>query len=216
MKYKSLLVPALFCGFCMQNSAFWTSIQVSLGTRPHLLFCAYKTAWLAPELLVSLGTSPYLWFCAFKPATLGPKLHDSMGLRPHLSFCASNTAWLASESLVSLDPSPYVWFLDAKQRLLDWNKKSEWVPGITHHFALANQRDLHQNEMSLWVPALICGSFMQNSDFKTRLTSLYGSQTSCVVLSIYNSVLSIRITSPYGSLPSCVVYAYKTATFGPE
>ena len=157
--YKSPWVPDLFCGFCMQNIDFWTSIQVSMGTRHNLSFCACKTAWLAPELLVSLGTSPHMWFCAFKPATLGPKLHASMGLRPHLSFCASNTAWLASESLVSMVPSPYVWFLDAKQRVLNWNKKSEWVPGITHHFALANQRDLHQNDMSIWVPALICGSF---------------------------------------------------------
>ena len=32
------IVPALFCGFCMQNSDFWTSIQVSMGNRPYLSF----------------------------------------------------------------------------------------------------------------------------------------------------------------------------------
>ena len=86
----------------------------------------------------------------------------------------------------------------------------------------------------------LCLLFMQNSDFMTRLTSLYGSQTSSVVLSTHNSVLSTRmnwaywfhpspvvlcmqnndfstwITSVYGSQPSSVVFASKTATFGLE
>ena len=57
---------------------------------------------------------------------------------------------------------------------------------------------------------------MLNSDFWTRITSLYGSQTWPVVLCKYSSVLSIRITSLYGSQPSSVVFERKTATFGPE
>ena len=39
---------------------------------------------------------------------------------------------------------------------------------------------------------------MQNSDFRTRITSLYGSQTSSVVLCMQNSVISTRIKSLYG------------------
>ena len=83
LNYLSLCVPALICGFCMQNSAFWTritslhgsqtssviqnmdfwtSIQVSMGTRNNLSFCACKTAWLAPEVPVSMCPSPHLWF----------------------------------------------------------------------------------------------------------------------------------------------------------
>ena len=81
---------------------------------------------------------------------------------------------------------------------------------------------------------------MQNSDFKTRLTSVYGSQTSPVGLSTHNSVLSsrkkrlyvfqpspvvlcmqnsdfsTRITSLCGSKTPPVVFECKTATFGPE
>ena len=81
---------------------------------------------------------------------------------------------------------------------------------------------------------------MQNSDFWTRITSLYGSQTSPVVLSTYNSVLSTRIKRLHFFQPSpvvlcmqnsdfrtrirgpcrCktppVVFACKTATSGPE
>ena len=134
--YKSLWVPALICGFCIQNSNFWTSIQVSMDTRPHMLFCACKTAWLAPELLDSMGFSPNLctWFCAFKTATLGPKLHVSMCPRPHQWFSACKKPSLASELLVSMGSSPHLWFLHAKQRLLDPNNKSLWFPEITCHF----------------------------------------------------------------------------------
>ena len=116
------ICPSPHLWFFMQNSHIWTSIQVSIGTRPHLSGCAYKTAWSAPELLVYIGSSPNLWLCAFKTATLGQKLHVSMGPRHHLWFSAWKTACLASELLVSMCRSPHVWFLDAKQRILDWNK----------------------------------------------------------------------------------------------
>ena len=46
---------------------------------------------------------------------------------------------------------------------------------------------------------------MQNSDFWTRITSLYGSQTWPVILCIYNSVISTRITRLYGYQLSSVV-----------
>ena len=77
-------VAALICGFCMQNSAFFPRVQVSMGTRPDLSFCACKTAWFAPELQVYICCSPYLWFCACKTATLGPDLLVCMGPCPHL------------------------------------------------------------------------------------------------------------------------------------
>ena len=46
---------------------------------------------------------------------------------------------------------------------------------------------------------------MQNSDFRTRITSLYGSQTSPMVFCIQNSDFITRIASLYGSQPSPVV-----------
>ena len=57
---------------------------------------------------------------------------------------------------------------------------------------------------------------MQNSDFWTRITSLYESQTWPVVLFMYNSVLSIRKTSLYWSNTSSVVFARKTAWLASE
>ena len=62
----------------------------------------------------------------------------------------------------------------------------------------------------------MCVFWMQNSDFWSVITSLYGSQTKPVVLCMQNSVISIRITSLYGFQPSSVVFACKTATLGPD
>ena len=54
---------------------------------------------------------------------------------------------------------------------------------------------------------------MQNGDFRTRLTSLYGSQTSYVVLSTHNSVLNSRIKRLYGFQPSLVVLCMQISDF---
>ena len=112
-----------------------------------------------------------------------------MGPRHHLSFCACNTAWLASELLVSMGPNPYLWFLHAKQRLLE------------------------QNYEYLCVTALICGFCIHNSAFWTRISSLYGSQTSSVVLSTHNCVLNTRIKRLYVFQPSPVVLCMQHSDF---
>ena len=152
----------------MKNSDFWIRITSLYGSQPSFVVFACKTATLGPELQVSKGSRPHLLFFAFKTATLAP------------------------ESLVSIGPSPHLWLLYAKQRLLD------------------------QNYKSLWVPALICGFCNPNSNFRTRITSLYGSQTSPMVFCIQNSDFSTRITSLYSSQPSFVAFICKTATFGSE
>ena len=64
-----------------------------------------------------------------------------MGPRPHLWFTAIKTATLAPELQVSMGPNPHLWFLHAKQRLLDQNYKSLWVPDLTCRFVLAKQSD---------------------------------------------------------------------------
>ena len=166
--------------FAWKTAHLGPELQVSMGPRHHLWLFAFKTATLAPEVQVSMGPSPHLGFsmqnsyfrtrntslyrsqpssvfCAFTTTTLWPELIVSMGPRPHLSFCAIKTAWLAPELLVSKGLSPHLWCLHSKQRLLDQNCKS------------------------LWVPALICGFCIENRDFSTRIASLYGYQTSPVV-----------------------------------
>ena len=56
-----------------------------------------------------------------------------------------------------MGPSPHLWFLEGKQRLLDQNNKSQWIPDVACRFVHAIQCDLHWNDKSIWVPALICG-----------------------------------------------------------
>ena len=57
---------------------------------------------------------------------------------------------------------------------------------------------------------------MQNSGLRSRLTLVYWSQPSSVVLCIQNSDFSIRNTSLNASQPSFLAFARKTATLGPE
>ena len=57
---------------------------------------------------------------------------------------------------------------------------------------------------------------MQNCDFRTRIRSLYESQTSPMVFCIQNSDFSIRIACLYVSQPSSVVFEFKSATLAKE
>ena len=104
-------------------------------------------------------------------------------------------------SLYGSLPSSVVFAL--KQRLLGKHYKSLWVPDLTCHLEHAKQRDLYQNDKSTCVPVLICVFFcMQNSDFRSSLINLYGSQTSSVVLSTHNCVINARVSRLYGFQPS--------------
>ena len=115
LNYRCLWVSALVCVFCMPNSAFGPELQVSMGPRRHLSSCACKTAWFAPKWQVHKGSSLLLWFCVCKTATLGLELQFSAGEEtpPVVSAC--------------------------KQRLLDQNNKSLWVPDLTCDFLHAKQ-----------------------------------------------------------------------------
>ena len=66
---------------------------------------------------------------------------DYIGSSPHLWFCACKTAPLGLELQVSVGPRPHLWFLHAKQRLLDQNNKSLWVPDMTCRFVHVQRRD---------------------------------------------------------------------------
>ena len=108
----------------------------------------------------------------------------------NLSLCACKTTRLTSELLVCMGPSLHLWFLHAKLRLYD------------------------QNYKSLWVPALICCFFcIHNSVIMTRINSLYGSQTSPVVVCMQNNEISTRKTSLHWSQPSSVVFCMQNSVF---
>ena len=64
-----------------------------------------------------------------------------MGPKHDLSIYACKKAWLAPELQVSKGPSPHLWFLQAKQKILDQDYKSLWVPDMTCRYVHAKNRD---------------------------------------------------------------------------
>ena len=63
------------------------------------------------------------------------------GSQPSSVVVALKTAPLAPELQVSMGPSLHLYFLHAKQRILDQNYKSLWVPDLSCRFVHAKQRD---------------------------------------------------------------------------
>ena len=176
----------------MQNSDFWTRIANLYGSQISPAVLCLQCSVSSIRITSLHGSQPSCVVFGCNRATFGWEKQVSMSPRHNLSLCACKIAWLAPELLVSMCPNPHLWFLHAKQLILD------------------------QNFKYLWVPALICGFCMQNSDFWTRIANLYGSQISPAVLCLQCSVSSIRITSLHGSQPSCVVFGCNRATFGQE
>ena len=125
--YGSQTSPVVLC---MQNSAISTRIISLYGYQLSSVVFACKRAPFGSELQVSMGHRHHLCFFAFKTATLAPELHVTMG------------------------PSPHQWLLHAKERHLDQNYKSLWVPDFACCFVNAKQRAYILNDVCLFVPCL--------------------------------------------------------------
>ena len=104
----------------------------------------------------------------------------------------TQSACLASESLVSMGPRPHLWFWRAKQRLLGLNYNSLWVPDLTCDFVHA-----------ISVPSI-------------RITSLYGSQTSSVVLACKTETFGPELQFSMGLRPQLSFGVCITAWLAPE
>ena len=147
--YKSLWVPALICGFCMQNSEFWIRITSLYGSQPSSVVFACKTATLGPELQVSMGPRPHLWFFAFKTGTLAPELQVSIGPSLHLRFLhATQRLWIRITSLYGSQTSPMVFCMQ------------------NSHFS-SRIYSLYGSQIS---PVVLC---MQNKVIRSRMTLVY-------------------------------------------
>ena len=139
--YKTLWVPVVICGFCIQNSDFWNRITNLYESQTSPVVLCWQYSVISSRITCLYGSQTLSVIFAWKPATFGPKLHVSMGPRTHLWFSACKTPCLASELLVSMGPSPHLWFLHSKQRLLEPNNKSLWVPDVTCRSVQAIRRD---------------------------------------------------------------------------
>ena len=127
--YESQTSPVVLCS---QNSAIstwntslygslpssavfaWTigtlgpELQVSMGPRPHLSFCACKTAYLASELLVSTGPCPHLWFLPTKQRLLD-QICKSLWVPSSVVLSTLNSVLSTRVSrLYGFQPSPVV------------------------------------------------------------------------------------------------------------
>ena len=122
---KSLRVPAIISGFCMQNNNFWITITSLYGSQTSPVFLCMKNSEFCHRItsLCRSQTSPV--FLCMQNRVFCPRITSlCIGPRPHLSFFACKTACLAPEFLVSMSPSPHLWLLEAKQRLWVENNKS--------------------------------------------------------------------------------------------
>ena len=150
--YESQIPPVVFA---CKTTTFGPELQVSMGTRRHLSFCACKTAWLAPEIHVSKVLSPHLGFLDAKEGLLRQNIKSLWVPDLTCRLCMQNIVIsIRITSLYGSQPSSVV--LEAKQRDLLQKYMPLWVPDLTCRFVHAKERDLHQSNKSLWVPDFTC------------------------------------------------------------
>ena len=112
----------------MQNSDFCTRIANLYGSQisPAVLILQCSVSSIRITSLHGSQPSCVVFWC--NRTTFGPEKQVSISPRHNLQLCACKIAWLAPELLVSMCPNPHLWFLHSKQRTLDQNFKSPWVP----------------------------------------------------------------------------------------
>ena len=111
------------------------------------------------------------------------------GFQPFTCGFGCKTAWFAPEWQDYIASSHHLWFCVCKTAPL----------GLELQVSVGQRPHL-----------CYC---MQNSDFWSRITSLYGSQTSSVVLSTHNWVLNTKIKRLYWFQPSPVVLCMQNSDF---
>ena len=137
--------------FGCKRATLGQELHVSVGPRPYLSFCAYKTAWLAAESLVSMGPSRHLWFLHAKQRLLGQNYKSLWVL--DLTWCfvhAKQRLWTRITSLYGFKLSSVFLCIE----------NSDFTPKIAC---------LYGSQTS---PVIL---FVQNRVPSIRITSPYGS-----------------------------------------
>ena len=160
------MVPRHVLSFCACTTAGLTSeLLVFMGPSPLQRFLAHITSCLAQESIDYIGSRTQLCvffmqnsdFMTWLTSLYGSQT-SSVVLSTHNSvlstrinrlywfqpapvvLCMKNSAFRTR--ITSLCGSKtHLWFLHAKQRLLDQNNKSLWVPDMTFRFVHVQQRD---------------------------------------------------------------------------
>ena len=180
--------PRHTLSFCAWKSArFARELQVSAAPRPDLSFYARKTACLASELLVSAGPNPHLLFLDAKQRLLD---HINKSQTSPAVLCLKNDAistWITS--LYVSQPSS----VGFGCKSASFGPEQQVSTGPRYHLSFCAWKTSWLAQESLVSMCLSCFC-MQNSDFWSRITSLYGYRTSPVVLCMQNRVIRTRIT----------------------
>ena len=135
--YRSQTSPMVIC---IQNIAFSTRIVSLYGSQPSsvVLYTHNSDIMTRINSLYRSQTSPVVW--GMQNIVISIRITSLYGSQPSSVVFACKTATLAPELQVSMGPSPHLWFVHTKQRLLDQNYKSLWVPAFICGFVLLNLR----------------------------------------------------------------------------
>ena len=161
--------------FCIQNRDFRTRIASLSGSQTSPMTLSMKNRVLINRINCLYRSQTSSMNLCKQNSLLSTKITSLYGSQPSSVVFPCKTATLGPELQVSIGPSTHLWLVHSKQRLYN------------------------QNYRSVRVPALVCGFVHSKSVFSTRITSLYVSHLSSVHLCIQNSEFMTRINSIYES-----------------
>ena len=126
---------------CIHNSAFWNRITSLYGLQPSSVVLCVENSDFRTKIACLYGSKTSPVILCMQNSVPSIRITSIYGSQPSSVVFGCKTATLGPDLQVSMGPSPHLWFLHAKQRLLDPNSKSLWVPDITCRFVPAIQSD---------------------------------------------------------------------------
>ena len=196
----------------MQNSDFWTRLISLFGSQTSSVVVSTHNSVPSTRIkrLYLFQPSPVI-LCMQNSDF---RTRNTGPKNPPVVF-ACKTATSGPEWQVSMGPRHDLSFCACTTSCLASELPVSMGPS-PHLWLLHAKQRLWTRITNLYVsqrsPVVLC---MLYSVICTRIKSLCGTQTSPDVLCMQNNVPSIRITSLYGSQPSSVVFGCKTTSFGP-
>ena len=126
---------------CIHNSAIMTRINSPFGSQTSPVVLCMQNSVISTRNTCLQGSLSSPVVLCMQNNVISIRIYSLYGSQTSSAVFAFKTATLPPELLVSMGPSPHLWLLHAKQRLLDQNYKSLWVPDHTCRFVHAKQRD---------------------------------------------------------------------------
>ena len=142
---------------CIQNSDFSIRISSLYGSQTSPVDLWMQNSVNRSRMTLVYLSQPQSVVLCTQNNDVSVKINSLNGSQPSFVAFSCKTTWLASELLVSMGPRPHLSFCACKTMWLAWELLVSMGP--SPHLCL----------------------LYANIDFRTRITSLYGSQTSLMV-----------------------------------